>query len=143
MQHNPAPRSAFTHFRAQSNPRTEMVSLAAPSLQSKLPRLTVREAIEREQARSVWKHGCELKSKFHTFEVDQNLVEKYRPRIQALDSKIGEILQATDSECNWQTLFTHPKLMAGYYWRDRKIHDKNQRVLELKKALNISELSAT
>ena len=107
-------------------------------MQSKFPRITVREALEQEQqSKSMWKHGCQPKTRFHQFEVDPNLVEKYMPRMQTIDHKIGELL-ADPQSCNWQTLFTHPKLMSSYFWRDRKIHDKNQRVIELKKALNLS-----
>ena len=40
----------------------------------------------------------------------------------------------------WETLFTHPKFMSAYYWKDYKIHDKQQRVEEIKKVLKVDSL---
>jgi hypothetical protein len=55
------------------------------------------------------------------------------------DSQIEEILE-TSKGMKWETLFTHPKLMSAYYWKDYKIHDKQQRVEEIKKVLKVDSL---
>jgi hypothetical protein len=80
-----------------------------------------------------------LKQKYNSFEVDKNLVNKHCTAMREIDSKIGEILsEPPSSACDWQTLYTHPKLMKSYFWRDRQIHRREQRVHDIKAALNIN-----
>lgn len=56
--------------------------------------------------------------------MDNDLVKKHIPKIIEQDKRIGELLETTKNECDWQTLFTHPKLLRGYYWKDYRIHSK-------------------
>lgn len=56
--------------------------------------------------------------------------------MQEIDKKIDEILtKPVTKECDWQTLYTHPKLMQSYYWKDRHIHSTKQRILDIEGAL--------
>ena len=59
--------------------------------------------------------------------------------MKEVDTKVEQLLtNNADNACHWQTLFTHPKLMSGYYWKDKRIHSKDERVAELKQALKLS-----
>ena len=58
--------------------------------------------------------------------------------MKEIDKKIDEILtKPITKDCDWQTLYTHPKLMQSYYWKDRGIHNTKQRVQDLESALFI------
>jgi hypothetical protein len=101
-----------------------------------LPRITIREALFTERTKSVWKHGAELKTQFRTFHVDQELVQRHLPLMKEIDKNIDNILtRPLTKECDWQTLYTHPKLMQSYFWKDKHIHDTKQRVQDLESAL--------
>lgn len=88
--------------------------------------------------KSIWKHGAVLKQKYHDFEVDESLVERHLPVMKEVDSKVEHLLNSNaENACHWQTLFTHPKLMSNYYWKDKRIHSKDQRLTELKHVLKL------
>lgn len=60
-----------------------------------------------------------------TFKIDENLVKRHEPELQAYDDRIAAILsEKQQKNTDWQTLFTHPKLMSQFYWKDKKIHSK-------------------
>ena len=46
------------------------------------------------------------------------------------DSNIEKILLGNRAE--WTSLYTHPKLMSQYYWKDDQIHTRQQRMKEIK-----------
>jgi hypothetical protein len=56
------------------------------------------------------------------------------PKIRAQDERIGAMLN--EKQCDWDSLYTHPKLLRGYYWKDYSLN-KQQRVLEIKRALHL------
>ena len=107
--------------------------------ESLLPFLTVKEALLAETTKPLWKHGTALRTRYQSFEVDENLVEKHLPTIVEQDIRIGALLQHS-SNCDWQTLFTHPKLMSGYYWKDYRLHNnKQEKIDEIKWALKLKQ----
>ena len=58
------------------------------------------------------------------FHPDNELVTRHEDSLKTFDSKITDILNEPKVRGDWQTLFTHPKLMNQYYWKDRQIHNK-------------------
>lgn len=86
---------------------------------------------------SIWKHGAALRQEYRTFSVEANLVTKHLPQLQEQQKKIDMLLEQS-KKCEWQTLFTHPKLMSNYYWKDWKNHRSDHKVAELKHALKVT-----
>ena len=110
-----------------------------------LPRIKISQSVRdnKETPKSVWKHGASLKQKFNKFEVDPDLILKHAPQMQECNENIEKILKEPSSDnCDWQTLYTHPKLMKSYFWKDQGIHKKNQRVEDLKCVLRLSEFNS-
>lgn len=70
------------------------------------------------------------------------MILKHVPQMQECNENIEKILKEPSSNaCDWQTLYTHPKLMKSYFWKDQGIHKKSQRVEDLKGALRLSDFS--
>ena len=44
--------------------------------------MSIKDLLEKEREKPLWKHGTQLKQKFNTFEVDTKLVEKHMPKIR-------------------------------------------------------------
>ena len=49
------------------------------------------------------------------------------------DTNIEKILLQNRAE--WTSLYTHPKLMSQYYWKDDKILTRQQRMNEIKNVI--------
>lgn len=94
--------------------------------------MSIKDLLEKERTKPLWRHGAELKHRFNTFEVDTKLVEKHMPKIRDQDMRISEALQASPALA---TLYKHPKLLRSYYWKDYATLNQNQRVSEIKRAL--------
>jgi len=86
-----------------------------------LPKL---ELVTGRKSRSIWRHGTVLKDKYLTFEVDKNLINRYTPKLKEHDKNIVKVLDNLGTKCDWQSLFTHPKLMKSYFWKDQRIYTK-------------------
>jgi len=95
------------------------------------------QATSQKKPKSLWKHGAALKHNYLTFEVDKDLVSRHDAQLKDHDTKIGEVLDNTKTKCDWQSLFTHPKLMKSYFWKDQRVYSKQERVSEIKRALNL------
>ena len=50
------------------------------------------------------------------------------------DSNIEKIL--TSNKNDWSCLYSHPKLMGQYYWKDDSIHTNKQRAAEIKNVIS-------
>ena len=75
-----------------------------------------------------------------TVEQDKKTERQQETESKVYDDKISSILAEPElKNTTWQTLFTHPKLMSQFYWKDRKIHDKQQRIEEIKSAIGIKD----
>lgn len=131
MQHQPPRTATVNRTRARGNTTDRfntnfeaMIKPMNPPANStqkhgqQFPRIGIRETLAQETHRPIWKHGTKLNQRFHTFEVDNELVDRHMPVMRELDQKIGDLLQQPQSNCDWQTLYTHPKLMSYYYWHD-------------------------
>lgn len=55
------------------------------------------------------------------------------------DSNIEKILLQNRTE--WTSLYTHPKLMSQYYWKDDKILTRQQRMNEIKNAIKSDRIT--
>jgi len=97
-----------------------------------LPNLAAKS---QKKPKSLWKHGTALKQNYLTFEVDKDLVSRHSTLLKEHDTKIIEVLDDRSTNCDWQSLFTHPKLMKSYFWKDQRVYSKQQRVSEIKRAL--------
>lgn len=53
-----------------------------------------------------------------------------------MESKIERILQKPEKRCDWETLYTHPKFMSGYFAENNKIHSTKHRVSKLTQLFN-------
>lgn len=49
------------------------------------------------------------------------------------DQNIERIL--ANNKHDWSSLYSHPKLMGQYYWKDDTIHTNKQRAMEIKKVI--------
>lgn len=56
------------------------------------------------------------RNRYNTFEVDEKLVDRHLPKIMEQDRRIDSML--TRNDCEWSTLYSHPKLLQGYYWKE-------------------------
>lgn len=63
---------------------------------------------------------------------DEKMRQYYRGARQH-DANIEKILATNKG--NWTSLYSHPKLMGQYYWKDDRIHTNKQRALEIKNVI--------
>lgn len=74
------------------------------------------------------------------YQLDKSIEKRHELESKVYDDKIAAILAEPElKNTTWQSLFTHPKLMSQFYWKDRKIHDKQQRIEEIKAAIGIKD----
>jgi len=66
-------------------------------------------------------------------------VTKHKPILREQDEKLRELFDSSEQSCDWQTLYTHPKLMSKYFHKDRRIHSRDQRIQEIKSVLKIKD----
>ena len=64
-------------------------------------------------------------------------MSRHTTQLKQHDTNISEVLDNQQTSCDWQSLFTHPKLMKSYFWKDQRVYTKQQRVFEIKRALNL------
>ena len=57
----------------------------------------------------------------------------YKRGARQHDMNIERILNNPKND--WTSLYSHPKLMGQYYWKDDTIHTNKQRALEIKKVI--------
>ena len=50
------------------------------------------------------------------------------------DANIEKILSTNKND--WSSLYSHPKLMGQYYWKDDGIHTNKQRAKEIKNVIS-------
>ena len=50
------------------------------------------------------------------------------------DNNIEKILSGNTND--WSSLYSHPKLMGQYYWKDDAIHTNKQRAAEIKNVIS-------
>ncbi len=65
-----------------------------------------------------------LQQRYLTFEVDSELVSRHNDSLKEHDDKIVQVLDNKLTACDWQSLFTHPKLMKSYFWKDQRTYNK-------------------
>ena len=70
---------------------------------------------------------------------EQQIKESLRHRAHH-DKNIEQILKSKEVE--WNSLYTHPKLMNMYYWKDDANNSRQQRTAELRKAMQTIAMAA-
>ena len=72
-----------------------------------------------------------------TFQIDEakaaSRLNEFKKGARMHDTNIEKILLQNRAE--WTSLYTHPKLMSQYYWKDDKILTRQQRMNEIKNVI--------
>ena len=63
---------------------------------------------------------------------DQRM-KAYQMGARQHDANIEKIL--ANNKNDWSSLYSHPKLMGQYYWKDDMIHTNKQRASEIKRVI--------
>jgi hypothetical protein len=58
---------------------------------------------------------------------------QYKRGARQHDENIERILASNKN--GWSSLYSHPKLMGHYYWKDDAIHTNKQRAFEIKNVI--------
>ncbi len=57
----------------------------------------------------------------------------YKKGARQHDANIEKIL--SNNKHDWTSLYSHPKLMGQYYWKDDTIYTNKQRAMEIKNVI--------